>query len=319
MVEQTPHPHYRPRCRDIVHRWEENPVISIDTLGFQCADIHNAGVAEYEGHILLLITIENLAGQRSLHVAHPTNEYHYKVSPTPLLCPSQDVGYHPHEAHGVMDARVTCFDGLYYIMYTACGDHGYRLGLASTADFTSAERIGLISQPDTKAGALFPSKIQQRYARLERPREGGSIWLSFSEDLIYWGQTVLVMTPRNGFWDTSRIGVAAPPIEIEQGWLLLYYGAKDTSAGPIYRLGAAILSRHDPSQVLTRANVPILSPRETYERIGDIPNIVFSTGAVMLDDRRIKVVYGAANSCICFGETTVDDILTNCLESKREY
>ena len=127
------------------------------------------------------------------------------------------------------------------------------------------------------------------------------------------------MQPRPGYWDASRIGTAGPPIEIEQGWLLIYYAAKDTSAGPIYRLGAAILDKNNPAKVLIRANIPILSPRETYERIGDVPNIVYSTGAVVEDNKNLKIIYGAANSCICFGKASIEDIVINCLESKKEF
>ena len=127
------------------------------------------------------------------------------------------------------------------------------------------------------------------------------------------------MTPRWGFWDCDRIGVGAPPMEIEQGWLFIYYGVKGTSAGPLFRLGASILERDDPKHVVGRTNVPILAPREMYERIGDVANLVFSRGAVIEPDNEVKVYYGAADSCICVGVTTVDDIVRACMESDKEF
>jgi len=219
----------------------------------------------------------------------------------------------------VLDARVTLLDGVYYILYNALGDYGFRLALAKTEDFQSVERMGLISEPDTKAGVLFPDKIKGRYARLERPRDGSSIWVTYSDDLIYWGGSELVISPREGFWDANRIGAGATPIEIDQGWLVFYYGAKDTSAGPIYRIGTVILNKQEPTQIVGRANIPILSPREKYERIGDVPNLVFPTGALADNKGNLKIFYGAANSCICIGTTTIKKIVDNCVESEGEY
>ena len=89
----------------------------------------------------------------------------------------------------VGDPRITFLEDWYYIAYTGDSRYGHRLALARTKDFVSVERLGFVSQPDTKHGALFPEKVGGRYCRLERPREGGAIWLSYSDDLVYWGGT----------------------------------------------------------------------------------------------------------------------------------
>ncbi len=307
------------RCgRDIVHRWERNPLIGINDLDFNCSDIHNAGVVYFRGEVLLLVTIEYLTGHRGIHLARPTSDGIYKVESKPFLNHSAENKYMRHESRGVLDGRVTFLDGLYYILYNTFGDYGYRLALARTEDFRSVERIGIISEPDTKAGVLFPKKIKGRYARLERPSDG-SIWITYSSDLLHWGGSELVISPRTGFWDESRIGAGATPMEIDQGWLVLYYGVKDTPAGPIYRIGAVILNRQEPTKIVGRTNIPILSPRENYERIGDVPNLVFPTGALTDNDGNLKIFYGAANSCICVGTTKIEKIVENCFESEVEY
>ena len=104
-----------------------------------------------------------------------------------------------------------------------------------------------------------------------------------------------------------------------RGWLLIYYGEKDTSAGPLIRLGAAILDRDDPSCVLARSNIPILAPREKYERIGDVGNVVFSCGALLENGNQVRVYYGASDSCICLGVGSLDDIIRVCRASQQEY
>jgi predicted GH43/DUF377 family glycosyl hydrolase len=308
----------RRNSRDVVHRWEGNPLITIADLDFRCSDIRNAGAVNYNGEELLLVDIEHLSGVQSIHLARPSKNTRFKVEKEPFMSASTDRRFAQHESWGTMDPRITYLENVYYITYLANGDHGFRIGLAKTSDFKSVERIGLISEPDTKGGALFPSKINGKYARLERPREGQSIWVSYSEDLRYWGGSRTVLSPRGGFWDTSRIGIGPPPIEIDAGWLLIYYGAKDTSAGPLYRLGAAIVNKDDPTIVLGRANIPILAPRENYERLGDTPNIVYSTGALVKDDGCIVLYYGAADSCICMGVTTIAEIIANCPNLREE-
>ena len=304
---------------DVVRRWPGNPCVSLEHLGFRVADILNAGVAQVGDEVLLVVTIETLQGHECLYLARSTDGQHFTVDGDPFMLPSGQEPWATYEGHGIRDPRITRMNGTHYITYVADGDHGLRLGLAKTDDFKSVERIAFVSQVDVKNGCLFPRKINGRYAMLSRPDPGVSIWVGYSDDLEYWGDETVVMTPRGGFWDPSRIGVAAPPIETKHGWLLLYYGEKHTSAGPLVRLGAAVLDLYDPSIVLHRSNIPILSPREKYERIGDVPNVVFSCGAIYNEQTDvIRIYYGASDSCICIGETTLDELVRTCIESEKE-
>jgi predicted GH43/DUF377 family glycosyl hydrolase len=303
---------------DIVRRSQDNPIITLRELPFQCADICNAGAARFDGQYVLLITIQSLEGYYHIFRATGGDGHIFSVDPQPFLRPSHAGPFAPYEENGVLDARITFLEGWYYITYDALSTNGYCLGLARTKDFERVERLGLISQPDTKAGVLFPNKIAGRYARLERPWNGKGIWITYSKDLEFWGDSHVLLAPRGGFWDSARIGASTPPHRIDEGWLFIYYGIRDTSAGPLFRLGAAILDGDDPQQVVGRTNVPVLSPRTPYERIGDVPNLVFSCGA-LFDGDAVTLYYGAANSCICIGTTTVATIVQACRESEKEF
>lgn len=307
------------RSQDIARRWDGNPIVTLEDLSFQCGDICNAGAVKIGGDYLLLLTIQGLEGHYAIYPARGTDGYNFEVGDEPLLAPSRQEPFAEYEELGVQDARVALLEDVYYISYDAISKHGFRVGLARTEDFRTIRRIGLVSEPDTKGGVLFPRKIRGKFARLERPWSGRSIWVTYSDDLEYWGWSEAVLTPRGGFWDCDRIGVAAPPVEIDRGWLVMYYGTKVTSAGPLFRLGAAMVGAENPTQVLGRTNVPILSPRELYERIGDVPNLVFSCGSIMEPDGEVKLYYGASNSCICVATTSVPDIVTACTESDREF
>ena len=304
---------------DILHRWEGNPLISLEDLPFSCSSIHNCAAVKYNDIYLLLLDIEDLKGHQLIYLAKSKDGYNFTVDKKPLIQLSDIKGGRNNADIGVTDPRITFLDGIYYITYMVDSRIGFRLGIAKTEDFKTVTHLGYISEPDTKAGALFPEKINGKFARLERPKEGGRIWISYSDDLIYWGASEALLSPRAGYWDFHRVGCSVPPFRIKSGeWMLIYYGIKNTSAGPLFRIGAAILDKDDPSVVVKRTNIPILSPREDYERIGDINNLIFSCGAIV-EKNILKLYYGAANSCICLATTDIDYIIEHCKESEKEF
>jgi predicted GH43/DUF377 family glycosyl hydrolase len=301
---------------DIICRWKDNPIITISDLPFPASDICNAGAVKFNDIYLLLVTIENLSGQKSLYIAKSKDGLCFNVDKEPFMEPSEDEPYNKYEKISVMEARITPFEDTYFVTYVAESSYGYRIGLARTDDFKTITRIGLISSVDTKGGTLFSEKINGRYARLERPWSGGRIWISYSDDLVCWGGSKVLISPRPGYWDSNRVGDAVPPVRLKDGrWLVIYHGIKDTCSGPLFRIGALILDPDDPAKVIARTNVPVLSPREDYERIGNIPNLIFSCGALVEQDRFL-LYYGAAKSCICLGTTTIDKIEKECAGSK---
>lgn len=304
--------------RDIIHRWEGNPMITVDDIPFRCNSVFNAGAVKFDDEYLLLLRVEDLKGRSVFALARSKDGFHFVVQPEPAMVPAEEEPFRTYERRGIEDPRISVIDDKYYIMYTAYSKHGACLAVARTTDFKKIERLGVVSEPENKDGVLFPKKIKGRYARLDRPMAGGlgNIWVSYSKDLKMWGDSRIVMTTRPGYWDSERIGASAPPIETPHGWLEIYHGVKCTSGGPVYRLGVALLDLEDPSHVIGRSAVPILSPREYYERIGDIGNVVFSCGAVANGyNGGIKVYYGAGDTCICVGTTTIDELVARCEES----
>ena len=108
------------------------------------------------------------------------------------------------------------------------------------------------------------------------------------------------MAPRPGMWDSTKIGIAAPPLETEAGWLLLYHGVSDEG---IYRIGAALLEFHNPANVISRTADYIFEPKEEYELKGIIDNVVFPCGAVIRDNT-VFIYYGGADKVV--GVATLD-------------
>jgi predicted GH43/DUF377 family glycosyl hydrolase len=137
------------------------------------------------------------------------------------------------------------------------------------------------------------------------------VWLSFSPDLKHWGDHMMLLESRAGsYWDAGKIGLATPPIETPEGWLITYYGVRRTPAGALYRLGLCLLDLDDPRWVIRRGEEWVFGPQETYEVTGDAAYVLFPSGVVHDDSSdELRVYYGAADSSICLATAKVSDIL----------
>jgi beta-1,4-mannooligosaccharide/beta-1,4-mannosyl-N-acetylglucosamine phosphorylase len=227
----------------------------------------------------------------------------------------------------VYDARPTSIEGVIYIMFAMDMDDGCQLGLARTADFRRYEFVGLASNEDIRNGVLFPEKIGGRYLRMDRPNKarhsggptsGSTIWLSESDDLLDWKPVAPLIDGRFHYWD-EFIGSGPPPVKTRQGWLHIYHGvAGHFGSASIYQAGVMLLDLHDPSKVIGRCRRNILEPRESYELVGQVPNVVFPSGMIAekidaegfaLPGSEVKVYYGAADTSVALATTTIADLL----------
>jgi beta-1,4-mannooligosaccharide/beta-1,4-mannosyl-N-acetylglucosamine phosphorylase len=297
--------------RDILYRWASNPAITIEDIPFRANTVFNGTPVVTDDGIYLLMRIEGQQGKSFFALARSKDGLNFTVDEKPVMLPATDGPYAEYEKYGIEDPRITVLDGVCYVVYTAAGDSGSRIAIAKTDDYVNYERIAIVSEPGNKDGILFPKKIGGRYVRFDRPIGGGvgSMWVSYSPDMINWGDSKFVIAPRRGYWDEFRIGASTTPIETEEGWLEIYHGVKMTSAGPIYRAGLLLLDLDDPSKVVRRSVSPVLSPRENYERVGDVGNVCFVCGAVLDDDGQMKIYYGAADTSICIATCTLRHLL----------
>ena len=296
---------------DFLHRWEGNPIITLEDIPFRCNTVFNGSPVKINNEYLILLRVEGQQGYSFLALARSDDGYHFEMDPEPVMMPKKSGPFAVYEARGLEDPRITFLDGVHYILYTAASEYGSRIAIAKTKDFKTYKRIALISEPGNKDGVLFPEKINGKYARLDRPvaNDIGSIWISYSEDLIHWGHHEIVISPRPGYWDSTRIGASVPPIKTHKGWLEIYHGFKMTPGGPIYRMGTVLLDLENPSRVIARSKEAILSPREKYERVGDVNNVVFACGAIVEPNNEVKIYYGAADTCVCVATTDLDELI----------
>jgi len=297
--------------RDYLHRYEKNPIITLENIPFRCNTVFNCSPVKYKGEYLLLLRVEGQQGYSFFALARSKDGFHFSVDEQPVMLPAKQGPFAKYEVKGIEDPRITEYNGTYYILFTAVSAWGPRIEIAKTNDFNSFERIAFISEPGNKDGVLFPEKVNNRFVRLDRPigKGIGSIWISYSDDLLHWGDHRVLISPRPGMWDSYRVGASVPPIKTAKGWLEIYHGVKMTSTGPIYKIGSALLDPEEPAKLIARCDEPLLAPREFYERIGDVNNVVFACGAIIEPDGEIKIYYGAADTCICVATAQFEDIL----------
>jgi predicted GH43/DUF377 family glycosyl hydrolase len=297
-------------------RNSSNPLLSRDNWTYPINSVLNAGaVLLADGDTLLLCRVEDRSGLSHLCAARSANGVdQWRIDPKPTLM-GNPLEY-PEEVWGIEDPRITYVPELeqYAVAYTSFARGGPGVSLALTKDFRSFERFGVIMPPEDKDAALLPRRIGGRWAMIHRPMTalGAHMWISYSPDLRHWGSHKIILEARRGgWWDANKIGLCSPPIETDSGWLAIYHGVRQTASGSIYRLGLALFDLERPDVCLQRGNSWVFGPETSYERNGDVNDVVFPCGqTIAADGDTINVYYGAADSCIALATGSIRRLLS---------
>ncbi len=306
--------------KPIIQRHENNPVLTKQDVPYPVETVHNAGMVKWDGRYIMLFRSHRRNGRSIIGLAESEDGFHFEVRSEPFLTPVASGVFAEYEEYGVEDCRISEIDGEFLLTYSAYSRHGVRIALAKTTDFQSVERVALISQADMRNVVIFPEKIGGRYVRLDRPHSEISpwaIWISYSPDLIHWGQSRAVMKPVQYHWDEMKIGPGAPPIKTDEGWLHIYHGVFPTMDGSVYRLGVALHDLKDPGKIIGVADEWILQPEDTWEITGYVHNVVFTCGAIAEDDGTLKIYWGGADTVMCAGTARIDELVELCMNHSR--
>ena len=248
-----------------------------------------------------------LSTMSHIRIARSVDGVNFEVDSEPFIFPSVD-----SEVYGIEDARVTLIDGAYYINYSCVSADGWATALATTSDFKSIERRGIIFHPESKDVALFPEKVGGKYHALHRPNNSGfgkaSIWYADSPDLLHWGNHQCVVRPRDMIWEEMKIGGGAPSVRTDAGWLHVYHGK---GRDQLYSLFVVLFDLNEPWKVIKRGEMPFITPEEPYETEGFFGNVIFSNGLVVEPDGRVLLYYGASDETSCLLETSLQELLAS--------
>jgi len=300
---------------ELFSRHSDNPILTASDWPYAVNSVFNPGATLLpDGTTLLLCRVEDRRGLSHLTVARSVNGIdNWQIDSRPTL--AADPINFPEELWGVEDPRITYVEELkkYAIVYTAYTRDGPGVSLALTEDFSQFERLGVIMAPEDKDAALLPQRIDGQWALIHRPVSAprAHMWISFSENLYHWGGHKLMLEARRGaWWDANKIGLSPPPIQTPKGWLVIYHGVRQTAAGAIYRLGLALFDLMNPEVCLKRGDEWIFGPEETYERRGDVDNVVFPCGTTIAPDGdTVRLYYGAADTSIAMATGSIHALL----------
>ena len=290
--------------------------------------VFNPGAIAWDGGVALLLRVQTRGRRTLLLVATSPDGERFRVRPRIVAIEGlADAG---EEVFHVYDPRLTRLGDDVFVVFAADVPGACRLGIARTRDLERFELVSFDRSGDRRNGVLFPDRVQGRFARLERPNRaarpgdpasGEEIVLSLSEDLVSWREAGVVMRGRARYWD-ERIGSGPPPIRVEEGWLHVYHGvATHFQSVNVYQAGVVLLDAEEPRKVLARTRDNVLEPRESWEMVGQVPNVVFPSGLVVPGltpgevaprDARVLVYYGAADTCVGLAVTTVGELLDAC-------
>lgn len=170
---------------------------------------------------------------------------------------------------------------------------------------------------------FFPRKINGKFCFLHRIKPDiqfvcidslADLTVEFWQNYFLHFQANILLTPKFEH-EASYIGGGCPPIETEHGWLMIYHGVQDTVDGFVYSACAALLDLDNPIKEISRLPNPLFKPEEEWELIGEVNNVCFPTGAIVIEDT-LYIYYGAADERIACESMSLTALLQELLLHK---
>ncbi len=294
----------------VFKRYKGNPIITAKAVP-RANSIHNSAIVPFGKEYVGIFRVDEIDMNFTLHVGRSKDGIHWQIDPDVIKMENED----PYLTikHRTYDPRITKIDDTYYATWCLDSPQGPCIGMARTEDFVTFKQMENLMPPANRNCVLFPRKIDGKYAMLHRPSDRGhtpfgDIFYSTSPDLTHWGCHRFVFGTLGSGWQSTKVGPGPIPIETEEGWVLIYHGVWTSCNGYLYYVGGAILDRDNPWKVLYRTRDYLLAPTEPYERIGDVPNVVFPSSA-LVENGIVRMYYGCADTCISMAEARLDDIV----------
>jgi beta-1,4-mannooligosaccharide/beta-1,4-mannosyl-N-acetylglucosamine phosphorylase len=295
---------------EILWRSNKNPIITREAVP-NTNSIFNSAVVPYKGKFAGVFRCDTNARDMQIHAGTSKDGILWDIEPQRIQFLSEDAEI-SNFVYGY-DPRVCWLEDRYYVTWCN-GYHGPTIGVGYTHDFKTFHQMENAFLPYNRNGVLFPRKIGDMYAIYSRPSDAGhtpfgDIFYSESPDMIHWGHHRHVMAPIGG-WQATKVGAGPTPIETSAGWLLFYHGVLTSCNGFVYSFGAALLDLEQPWKVIYRTHPYLLNPRETYECVGDVPNVTFPCAALFDPPTgRMVIYYGGADTVTCLAYTQFDELI----------
>jgi len=284
------------------------PILSPQGTSWESAGTFNPAVMRRGEKIVMLYRAQDAAGTSRLGYAESGDGVHFTRRSEPVVAPEAEY----EKDGGVEDPRLVQIEGRYILTYTGYNKKDAQLCMAESKDLIHWERKGVLlpaykgnwNAGWTKSGAIVTEKIQGRYwmywlgTAADKTDQMG---LSSSEDLVHWEEETMtpVLPKRPGKFDSRVVEPGPAPVITKDGIVLVYNGADDKL---VYRTGIAVFDRNDPRKVIYRSEGPVFAPEMEWEKVGQVPNVVFVEG-MLVEKRRYLLYYGGADKYVGLAET----------------
>jgi beta-1,4-mannooligosaccharide/beta-1,4-mannosyl-N-acetylglucosamine phosphorylase len=315
-------------------RHPKNPILTrhdipdIEPHLSDVTSVFNPGAIKSGDKYLLMLRVQSRSRETYMVMAESTNGIDFRVDNR--IVDFRGIGQVKEKIYHIYDSRITKIGNVNYIMFAMDMEGSCQLGLGKTVDFRDFDFMGIVSNEDIRNGVLFPEKVNGKYLRMDRPNKsvldngptsGSTIWLSESDNLLDWTPVAPIINGRFHYWD-EFVGSGPPPVKTREGWLHIYHGiAGHFGSTNIYQAGVILLDLDDPTKVVGRSRGNILEPRELYELVGQVPNVVFPSGLIIeeydaegfaLQGSEAKIYYGAADTVVGLATSTIKDLIDCC-------
>ena len=315
--------------KDIIKRYEHNPILKPDDMPRPCCAVYNSGAVKLpDGTYVMMSRFEALNKKQMVWTSRSIDGINFipDSEPVKFVCSPEEQEFYnevtlPDSGRLIgswYDPRINPVEGEYFITYCVGGDYGCRIAIGKTTDFKTVEHVSFPLHISNRNAVMFPEKIGGQYWMLHRPQnsvQSGDIWITSSYDLEYWGTCRVIAKPEN-YWENTKIGPAAPPIKTDKGWLTVYHGVFPNCNGINYGAGVMMLDLNEPWKVIGRCKDPILYVKEPYEMIGQVPNVVFPGAVIPEPDGTVKIYYGGADYVQCLATAKLDDLIEICFNER---
>lgn len=321
----------------ILERYDNNPILTANEENwwesksvFNCASLYDGKKV----HLLYRAVGEYKDYVSRIGYASSNDGYTFMRNSDMATEPVEE-----YERYGIEDPRLFQLESRAYFTYVVPSNYvrnrpTVSTALATTEDYHEFKRLGLITPRlhDDKDVVYFSTKMaptsgdlkssngsdEKCYFSLHRPSSWigasygvnkPSIWLAESFNLTDFQRYSILLRPEQD-WEASKVGAGPPPIRTQRGWLVIYHAVSNSK---VYRAGAAVLDLNEPNRILGRCKHPILEPDKVYETTGDVNNVVFPSGACVIDGT-LFLYYGGADRVCCLATANLDSLVKYVLE-----
>lgn len=302
-----------------LQRYEGNPILKpLPDSKWECLNVSNTAAAVYDGKIYLLYRAEGTELRYNdgiwpvTRIGLAISENGYDITYRQAEPVFDRDPNNPWCEFGCEDPRISKIGDTYYIVYVSMsrfGHFGDRLAYATTKDFKTFEKKGLLmKQLEQRTSGFLPGKINGEFVLFHRPMP--NMWVSRSRDLDTWKNGKCILETREGSWYENKLGIGAPPIKTKHGWLLFWHGKNNRAE---YALGVMLLDKNDPTKIIKFQEEPVLTCETDYEKRGFVNNVIYTNGAVKFGNKYF-VYYGCCDRCLAVATVDEEDVEKWCRE-----